>query len=120
MAPDADYDTSGQPAVIRGHSRLNTLSDSSKWLIYAALNFAFCAALLIGAVVNGGSLAQLPYVTLLFAICSSPVPFVDRFNGAFAMLSAAMVVYFFEFGALDAMSMLKPHAKRSEERRVGK
>jgi hypothetical protein len=108
---DADYDTSGQPAVIRGHSRLNTLSDSSKWLIYAALNFAFCTALLIGAVVNGGSLAQLPYVALLFAICSSPVPFVDRFNGAFAMLSAAMVVYFFEFGALDAMSMLKPHAK---------
>jgi hypothetical protein len=97
-----------QPSVIRGQSQLKPISSGSKWLIYAALNFTFSTALLIGAGINGGSLAQLPYVALLFAICSSPLPFVDRLNGAFAMLGAAMLVYFFEFGALDAVSMLRP------------
>jgi hypothetical protein len=84
------------------------LSFSSKWLIYAALNLAFCLLLLIGAAAGGGSLAQLPYVAVLFAICSSPLPFIDRLNGAFSMLGVTMAVYFIEFGALDAASMLKP------------
>jgi hypothetical protein len=90
---------------------LKFLSVETKWILYTALNLSFSLALLIGTAFDGGSLAQLPYVALLFAICSSPLPFIDRYNGPFAMLGAAMAVYFVEFGALDALSMLKPAMK---------
>lgn len=82
-----------------------------RWTIYAALNLTFCAALIVGAAAGGGSLSQLPYVVLLFALCSSPIPFIERLNGAAAMLGAAMAVYFVEYGALDALSMLSAPAK---------
>jgi hypothetical protein len=94
-----------------GLSQVNNLSDQTKWMLYAALNLMFCLVLIIGSAVGGGSLAPLPYVALLFAICSSPLPFVDRFNGPIAMLAAAMAVYFVEFGALDAVLMLKAPMK---------
>jgi hypothetical protein len=86
---------------------LNKLTVETKWIIYAAVNVTFCVALAVGAAVGGGSLEALPYVAVLFAICSSPIPFIDRFNGPFAMLGVAMAVYFLEFGALDAATMLK-------------
>lgn len=88
---------------------MNALSAQTKWIIYAGLNLAFCTALIIGKTAGGGgNLTHLPYVVLLFAICTSPLPFVGRLNGAVAMLGVAMTVYFLEFGALDAMSMLRP------------
>lgn len=87
---------------------MNSLSVETKWIIYAALNLTFCVALVVGAAAGGGSLEALPYVAVLFAICSTPLPFIDRFNGPFAMLGVAMAVYFVEFGALDASMMLKP------------
>jgi hypothetical protein len=101
------------PSTVRhtGLGQLNDLSDQSKWILYAALNLTFCLVLVIGSAIGGGSLTQLPYVALLFAICSSPLPFIDRFNGPFAMLAAAMAVYFVEFGALDAVLMLKAPMK---------
>jgi hypothetical protein len=80
-------------------------------MLYAVLNLTFCMVLVIGSGIGGGSLNELPYVALLFAICSSPLPFIDRFNGSFAMLGVAMAVYFVEFGALDAVSMLKAPGK---------
>jgi hypothetical protein len=80
-------------------------------MLYAVLNLTFCMVLVVGSGIGGGSLNELPYVALLFAICSSPLPFIDRFNGSFAMLGVAMAVYFVEFGALDAVSMLKAPGK---------
>jgi hypothetical protein len=103
---------------------VNALSTQAKWILYAGLNLAFCAALIIGrAASGGGDLAQLPYVVLLFAVCTSPLPFIGRLNGAVAMLGVAMAVYFVEFGALDAMSMLKPPSKgitSSEDGGIGR
>jgi hypothetical protein len=80
-------------------------------MIYAVLNLTFCMVLVVGSSIGGGSLAELPYVALLFAICASPIPFIDRLNGSFAMLGVAMAVYFVEFGALDAALMLKAPTK---------
>lgn len=77
-------------------------------MLYFLLNLTFCTTLLVGSSIGGGSLDQFPYVALLFAICSSPLPFVDRLNGTFTMLGVAMAVYFVEFGALDAKYMLQP------------
>jgi hypothetical protein len=87
---------------------VQNLSLATKWLVYAALNLTFCVALVAGAGIGGGGIVELPYVTLLFAICSSPVLFVGPLNGSFAMLGVAMAAYFVEFGMLDAASMLSP------------
>jgi hypothetical protein len=76
-------------------------------MLYGAINVAFALLLVVGASLAGASLAQFPYVLVLFALCTSPLPFVDRLNGPFAMLGVTMAVYFFEFGALDAITMLR-------------
>jgi hypothetical protein len=101
-------------------AQLKPVSASSKWLMYAGINVAFTTVLLVGAAVNGGSLAELPYVALLFAICTSPLPFVGRINDPYAMLGAAMLVYFFQFGGFDAASMLGPSRPSSNEDSVSR
>jgi hypothetical protein len=78
------------------------------WLLYVALNISLGCALLIGAALNGGSVSELPYVMMLFAICSSPLPFITRPNGVMAMLGVAMTVYFVGFGLGDAAAMFAP------------
>jgi hypothetical protein len=90
-------------------------------MIYAAINLTFAMSLIVGGAIGGGSLTQLPYVVLLFAICTSPLPLINRFNGPFAMLGVAMAVYFVEFGALDAVLMLKAPVKgTSSESGIGR
>jgi hypothetical protein len=97
---------------------LQNLSAASKWLLYGALNSTFCVALLAGAAIGGAGMAELPYVALLFALCTSPIPFVDRLNGPFAMLGVAMLAYFLEFGMLDAVSMLSPAKPASQAKGI--
>jgi hypothetical protein len=82
----------------------------SGWLIYSALNLTVCVILVVGAAVCGGSLTELPYVMLLFAVCSSAIPFITEWNGAFAMLGVVGAVYFLGFGMADALGMLSPLA----------
>jgi hypothetical protein len=48
---------------------------------------------------------------MLFALCSSPLLFVDQPNGYFSMLAISMAVYFATFGLLDAASMFSPAVK---------
>jgi hypothetical protein len=76
----------------------------SRWLFYAALNVFVGAVLTVGAAM-GGSVAELPYLLLLFAICSSPIPFIGPLNGAYAVLAVAMAYHFVEFGLLDAVHL---------------
>ncbi len=74
-------------------------------MAYLALNLAFGAALVAGGLISGSGLARLPFVAMMFAICTSPLPSIDRLNGPFAILSVAMAVFFIEFAALDAFNM---------------
>jgi hypothetical protein len=78
----------------------------SGWPVYCALNVAVALVLLIGAGIGGGSLLELPYVMLLFAICSSPLPFIKRLNDAYALLGVVMAINFISFGLADAVGML--------------
>jgi hypothetical protein len=80
----------------------------SGWAVYGAVNLLLVVALLVGAAIGGGSLAELPYVVLLFAICASTIPFVGALNGAYAVLAVAMAHYFIEFALLDAVHMFSP------------
>jgi hypothetical protein len=79
----------------------------SRWLLYAALNLVVGAVLTVGAAM-GGSFAELPYLLLLFAICSSPLPFIGALNGAYAVLAVAMMYHFVEFGLLDVVHLFYP------------
>jgi hypothetical protein len=90
---------------------LQNLSVEAKWILYVALNLMFGVTLLAGVAITGGSLAALPYVALMFALCSSPIPFIGRLNGAFAMLGVAMAAYFLKFAMLDAVSMFTPSTR---------
>ena len=79
-----------------------------RWFAFGALNVLFCLLLLVGAAAGGGSIAVLPYVTLLFALCSSALPFIEKANDAFAVLGVTAAIYFVTFGMLDAVSMFSP------------
>jgi len=79
----------------------------SRWLFYGALNLSLDAVLLVGAGV-GGSSAEVPYLVLLFAVCSSPIPFIGALNGAHAVLAVAMAFHFVEFGLLDVAHLFSP------------
>jgi len=72
--------------------------------IYLALNLTCCLAMIVGAAVHGGSLAEFPYVALLLALCASPVLFFSRVNDKFAMLGIVMASYFLLFGVSDLVS----------------
>jgi len=87
---------------------LQSLFERYGWALYIAFNVALLIFLVCGAAVGGGSLAELPYVMLFFAICSSAIPFISRLNGAFAMLGVIGAVYFLGFALADAISMLAP------------
>ena len=92
---------------------MQSFLERSGWLLYGALNLAVLLALVVGAVVGGGSLSELPYVMLMFAICSSSIPFIHRLNGPFAMLTVIGAVYFLGFVMSDALGMFTaPKAPR--------
>jgi hypothetical protein len=80
----------------------------SRWFFYAALNLSVGAILAVGAAISG--FAELPYLILLFAICSSPIPFIGALNGAYAVLAVAMAYHFVEFGLLDVVHLFSPSA----------
>jgi hypothetical protein len=87
---------------------LQSLSAEGKWILYIALNLLLCVGLAAGATIGGSSLTKLAYVGVLFALCSSPIIYIDRFNGPYALLGVATGAYFIQFGLLDAVSMLSP------------
>ena len=87
---------------------MKSFLEKSGWLVYVALNLLFFVILVSGAVVGGGSFKHLPYVALMFAVCSSPIPFIHRFNDRYAMLAVMCGVYFLSFAMGDAVAMLSP------------
>jgi hypothetical protein len=87
---------------------LQSLSDESKWILYGALNVLLWLVLIAGATIEGGSLSKLAYVSVLFALCSSPIIYMGRLNGPYALLGVVTAGYFAQFGLLDAASMFSP------------
>jgi hypothetical protein len=85
-----------------------SLLSRTGWPLWACFNLLFALLLIGGAAAGGGSLAELPYVVCLFAICSSAVPFVRRLNDPYAILAVIGAVYFVGFGITDAMGMFTP------------
>ena len=87
---------------------MNLSAAGARWSVYLTLILACCASMLVGAVIAGGSLTELPYVLLLFALCSSPILFVSRVNDRFALLGILMAAFFLLFGLSDMKAAFSP------------
>jgi hypothetical protein len=71
-------------------------------------------ALLVGIVAASGTNAdpRILYLITLFALCSSPILFLETLNGRHAILCAFLAIYFFFYGAMD-LTDLASNVRRS-------
>ena len=75
---------------------------------YVALNFAFVAAVGVGAALGACPDPRSLYLVLLFALCSSPMIDIGRFNGPLSLLALFMLVYFVSYGVVDFTNLFMP------------
>jgi hypothetical protein len=69
--------------------------------IFAGANFAFLLVVVLAAVYGGGDNPRIAYLMLLFALCSSPILYVDSLNGRYTILVVLLTLFFIYYGALD-------------------
>jgi hypothetical protein len=74
--------------------------------LYPVLNLGVLIAALGGSVVHDAEFGLVVYVSVLFAICSTPVLLLRSFNDRYALLGIFMALYFLQFGALDLQHLL--------------
>ena len=77
----------------------------SRGALYSLLNIGFVLVMMGAAVITDASNPRVLYVCLLFAACTSPVVLMDRINGRYMLLAAALGMYFLLFGASDAATI---------------
>lgn len=76
--------------------------------LYGALVFGFAMLVALGAAIGGGSNPPVFYLCALFAICASPLLYIDRLNGRHAILCVFLAIYFVFYGALDVQNLFSP------------
>ena len=74
--------------------------------LYPVLNLGVLVAALGGSIVHDAEFGLVVYVTVLFAICSTPLLLLRSFNDRYALLGIFMALYFLQFGALDLQHLL--------------
>lgn len=74
--------------------------------LYPVLNVGVVLAALAGSVVHDADVGLVVYVSVLFAICSTPILLLRAFNDRYALLGIFMALYFLQFGALDLQHLL--------------
>lgn len=71
--------------------------------LYLGANVFFVGFIALGSAIADGSVGRVIYLTLLFAICSSPVIFMHRLNDRYVLLTLFSAVFFQHFGLLDVI-----------------
>ena len=74
--------------------------------LYPVLNLCVLVAALGGSAAHDVEFGLVVYVSVLFAICSTPVLLLRSFNDRYALLGIFMAFYFLQFGALDLQHLL--------------
>jgi hypothetical protein len=82
------------------------LSPALRTSLYAGLNLTVLLLLLIGTAVSGPSNPRFVYVILITALCSSPLLWMDRFNGQYFLLAVYLGFAFVYFGFSDVMGIM--------------
>jgi hypothetical protein len=85
---------------------LSAFAPSNRLLIYALANVAFMLLAGLAAVIGGSPNPPFVYLVLLFALCSSPINYLDRLNGRYSLLSIFLAAYFLLMGSGKLSQML--------------
>ncbi len=75
-------------------------------LLYILINIAFLLAIGCASVAQGSDHAPLLYLVTLFALCSSPLLWLESLNGRYVLLAVFMGFYFLFFGMMDFLAVL--------------
>jgi hypothetical protein len=73
---------------------------------YLAANLLFLLAVVVGSLQASSSSVHPLYLLALFALCSSPLLFMQRLNDRYALLGLFSAVYFLFFGVLDFIHLV--------------
>ncbi len=73
-------------------------------LAWVGLNLLVWMVMAFGAATGAAGGVRLPYVVLLFALCSSPLLQMRRLNDRYALLGVFLGIYFMFFGNIDLMA----------------
>src|SRR5882762_10254138 len=74
--------------------------------LYPVLNLSVLVAALGGSAAHDAEFGLVVYVSVLFAICSTPILLLRSFSDRYALLGIFMAFYFLQFGALDLQHLL--------------
>lgn len=90
-------------------------SPPTRAALYGVLNVAFLIFMAAAAGLGGAADPRIPYLCLLFALCSSTLLFVSRANGPHAILAILLAFYFFSYAFSDVIGLLSPALARAPE-----
>lgn len=82
--------------------------------LYVGAIFLFVLLLATGSAVTDVSTGRLIYLTLLFAICSSPLMFMRQLNDRYVLLTLFSAVFFQHFGLLDVIHIVQGVTDRQD------
>ncbi len=82
--------------------------------LYVGAIFLFVLLLAAGSAVTDVSTGRLIYLTLLFAICSSPLMFMRQLNDRYVLLTLFSAVFFQHFGLLDVIHIVQGVTDRQD------
>ncbi len=74
--------------------------------LYVAINLVYIALAAYGVDASDAPGARAVYVIALFALCSSPLLFLEALNDRYVLLGIFMAMYFVNFGAADFLALL--------------
>lgn len=77
---------------------------------YFLLNFAFIALIAAVSLLGDSENPRILYLCLLFSICSSPLLYVSRANGPYAILVVLLAFYFLCYSVTDIIALFGPVA----------
>ncbi len=91
-----------------GRAPADTDQDRRRFIIYLALVLCGCLLILVAALLGPEKNPRILYLCTLLAVCGSPVLFVRRANGPFAVLYIFMAIYYLFFAADDLLNLVVP------------
>lgn len=74
-------------------------------LTYIVVNLLYAAGVIVATIVRPEAGIHPLYLVLLFALCSSPVLFMRRWNDRFVVLAVFCGFYFVMYGLLDTVNL---------------
>jgi hypothetical protein len=74
-------------------------------VLYASVNVGAAAAIAIAALVGPAHEPRALYLILLTALCSTPLLFLEKLNGRYALLAIFCAAYYFYYGAADIATL---------------